>query len=70
MRYFSSNISYYKDTSVEHWDDKKGSTGMTGGGATGMTKKEGTGMTTKGYFHDTFLVGSNHSVHAVVSDTG
>jgi hypothetical protein len=24
MRYFSSNISYYKDTSVKHWDDKKG----------------------------------------------
>ncbi|MDR1139205.1 MAG: hypothetical protein LBK93_01105, partial [Rickettsiales bacterium] len=23
MRYFSSNISYYKDTSVEHWDDKE-----------------------------------------------
>jgi hypothetical protein len=24
MRYFSSNISYYKDTSVTRWDDKKG----------------------------------------------
>lgn len=28
-----------------------------------------TGMTTKGYFHDIFLAGSNHSVHTVVSDT-
>jgi hypothetical protein len=33
-----------------------------------MAGKGATWMTTKGYFHDTLLVGSNHSVHAVVSD--
>jgi hypothetical protein len=35
MRYFSSNISYYKDTSIKYWDDKKGGTWMTRKGALG-----------------------------------
>jgi hypothetical protein len=35
MRYFSSNISYYKDTSVSYLDDKEGATGMTGKGLFG-----------------------------------
>jgi hypothetical protein len=43
--------------------------------STGMTRKGGIEMTKKGYLDDneglhTLLVGSNHSVHAVVSDTG
>ncbi|MGL9718742.1 MAG: hypothetical protein ACR5K9_09020 [Wolbachia sp.] len=43
---------------------------MIGKGGVGMAGDRATWITTKGCFHDTILVGSNHSVHAVVSDTG
>ncbi|MGL9689234.1 MAG: hypothetical protein ACR5K6_05930 [Wolbachia sp.] len=57
------------DLSVEHWDDKKGSAGMTRKGGAGMAGEGATWMTTKGYFHNTLLVGSNHNFHAVVDLT-
>ncbi len=43
---------------------------MIGKGGVGIAGERATWITTKGCFHDAILVGSNHSVHAVVSDTG
>ncbi|NUX01505.1 hypothetical protein GO685_03265 [Wolbachia endosymbiont of Madathamugadia hiepei] len=57
------------DPSIKYWDDKKGSTGITRKGGAGMAGEGATWMTTKGYFHDTLLVGSSHNFHAVVNLT-